>query len=83
MNCVHKSKAENAEKNSNHEFWKKKICFVAIIFTSPKISVTPSKQVPRRDKMGGGGGGLKLYQISFALLKARLVNIFSIYVYIF
>ena len=30
-------------------------CFVAITFTSPKVSVTSSIQVPRRENMGSGG----------------------------
>ena len=83
MNCVHKSKAENAEKNSNHEFWRKKFCFVAIIFTSPKISVTASKQVHRRDKMGGGGGGGGWNYIKLALRFLKLDwLIFLVYMYI-
>ena len=49
------SKAENAEKNVNHEFWRKTFCLVEITFASPKVSVTGSKQVPRREKMGSWG----------------------------
>ena len=55
MNCLHKSKAENAEKNSNHEFWRKMFCLVVITFTFPKVSVTASKRVPRREKLGSLG----------------------------
>ena len=39
--------AENAEKSGNHEFWRKMFCLVAITYTSPKVSVTANKQVPR------------------------------------
>ena len=38
MNCVHKSKAANAEQSSNHVFWRKMICLVAITFTVPKVA---------------------------------------------
>ena len=44
------SKAENAEKNSNHEFWRKMFCLVAITYTSQKVSVTASKRVPGEKK---------------------------------
>ena len=37
---------ENAEKH------RKMFRSVVITFTSPKVSVTASKQVPRREKMG-------------------------------
>ena len=52
-----KSKAENAEKNSNHEVCRKMFCLVGITYTSPKVSVTASKRVPR-EREGGGGGGI-------------------------
>ena len=37
---LYKSKAENAEKSDNHEFWRKMFCLVVITYTSPKVSVT-------------------------------------------
>ena len=47
---LYKSKAENAEKSGNHEFWRKMFCLVAITYTSPKVSVTANKRVPRKKK---------------------------------
>ena len=48
--CEFKSKAENAEKSGNHEFWRKMFCLVAITYTSLKVSVTANKRVPRKKK---------------------------------
>ena len=42
-------------------------CLVAITFASPKVSVTASKQVPRRE------GVSKLFQINLECLDLRLV----------
>ena len=65
MNCVHKSKAENAEKNSNHEFWRKMFCLLAITFAFPKVSVTASKQkMEEKDEKDGILGVSRLYQIN-------------------
>ena len=51
LNCnLYKSKAENADKSSNHEFWRKMVSLVAITYTSPKVSVTANKWVPRKKK---------------------------------
>ena len=51
---LYKSKAENAEKSSNHEFWRKMFCLVAITYTSPKVSVTARKRFleKKRDEPG-------------------------------
>ena len=49
-------------------------CFVAITFTSPKVSVTASKQVPKGEKTGVLGAS-NLYQINLAFLKVRLVSL--------
>ena len=49
---LYKSKAENAEKSGNHEFRRKMFCLVAITYTSPKVSATANKQVPRKKEEG-------------------------------
>ena len=48
---VYISKAENAEKIVTTSL-EKYVGFVAITFASPEVSVTASKQVHRREKMG-------------------------------
>ena len=53
---LYKSKAENAEKSSNHKFWRKMCSLVAITYTSPKVSVTANKLVPREKKEEGPRG---------------------------
>ena len=55
-----KSKAKNAEKSGNHEFWRKMFCLVAITCTSPKVSVTANKQVPRKKEEGLRGFKLEI-----------------------
>ena len=50
---LYKSKAENVEKSGNHEFWRKMFCLVPITYTSPKLSVTANKRVPRKKKEEG------------------------------
>ena len=52
---LYKSKAENAEESSNHEFWRKMFCLVAITYTSPKVSVTVNKRVPSKKREGPRG----------------------------
>ena len=52
---LYKSKAENAEKSGNHEFWRKIFCLVAITYTSPEVSVTANKRVPRKKRRRSEG----------------------------
>ena len=70
------SKAENAEKNINHEFWRKMFCLVAITFASPKVSVTTSKQVLEEKRRVLWVS--KLFQINLAFLDVRSVIVISI-----
>ena len=48
--CTHLSR--NRRENIDDEFWMKMFCLVAITSTSPKVGVTASKLVPRKEKMG-------------------------------
>ena len=68
------------KKIVNHEVWKKIFCSVAIMFASPKVSVTASKskQVPRREK----NGVLGVPKFISNQLLAVLVHIY-IYMYIY
>ena len=54
LKCVH-IKGRNCQENINHEFWRK-ICFVPITSAAPKVSMTASKLVPRKEKIGSKRG---------------------------
>ena len=47
---LHKSKAENAEKVVTTSFGEKFFCLAPVTYTSPKVSVTANKRVPRKKK---------------------------------
>ena len=62
-------------------------CLVAIISTSPKVGVTASKLVPRKEKNGIPGVS-NLFQINLTFLDARLVisvsmDIFSVFLFFY
>ena len=78
---LYKPKAENAEKSSNHEFWRKMFCSVASTYTSPKVCVTASKQVLRKKR---GYWGIKIwnmYQINLTFLGVRSVSHIRVYIF--
>ena len=79
---LYKSKAE---KSGNHEFWRKMFCLVAITYTSPKVSVTANKRVPRKKKRRGSEGFQiwYMYQINLTLPRIRLVSNIRVYVCIY
>ena len=58
-------------------------CLVAITSTSPKVGVTASILVPRKDKIPGILGVSKLFQINLTFLDVRLVISVSIDIFLF
>ena len=81
---MYKSKAENPEENSNHEFWRKTILFSCDHIYFPK-SVTESKQVPRNEKMSPRGFKFVSNQLSIKLdwlvISVNIVFGFNILLY--
>ena len=78
--CTHQR--PKRRENINHEFSRKMFCLVTITFASPKVSVTASKQFPRRLP-----AVLKLFQINLAFLDVRLftdisVNVFLVFLFL-
>ena len=57
------------------------LCLVAITYTSPKVSVTASKRVPRKKRGSPRGFKFEMCQINLTILRVRMVSNIRVYIF--